>query len=110
MPTRESATGAARTPEPKLRPRSPVLRSTQPRACRTSAGAGGTGNAGPGDGVGQGAYRRRGDAMWMIELHHGQGVPTQLQYEGDKVRIGRGRQNDIRLSGWGVSRRHAEIF
>jgi pilus assembly protein CpaF len=48
--------------------------------------------------------------MWTIELHHGQGVPTLLQHESGTVRIGRGRQNDLRLSGWGVSRTHAEIF
>jgi pilus assembly protein CpaF len=48
--------------------------------------------------------------MWTIELHNGEGGPTQLRHDGGKLRIGRDEQNDIRLAGWRVSRRHAEIF
>jgi pilus assembly protein CpaF len=48
--------------------------------------------------------------MWTIELHNGGAAPTRLQHDGSKVRIGRDQQNDIRLGGWRVSRKHAEIF
>jgi pilus assembly protein CpaF len=48
--------------------------------------------------------------MWTIELSNGQGQPTRLQHPGGKVRIGRDSGNEVRLSGWRVSRRHAEIF
>jgi pilus assembly protein CpaF len=48
--------------------------------------------------------------MWTIDLSGGGGGATQLKRESSKVRIGRDAENDVRLSGWRVSRRHAEVF
>ena len=48
--------------------------------------------------------------MWTIDLSNGDGASTQLKRTGSRVRVGRDADNDVRLSGWRVSRRHAEIF
>jgi pilus assembly protein CpaF len=48
--------------------------------------------------------------MWTIQLHNGDGRATQSQHDGGRVCIGRDEHNDIRLSGWRVSRKHAEVF
>jgi len=48
--------------------------------------------------------------MWTIDLSNGDGASTQLKRTGSRVRIGRDADSDVRLNGWRVSRRHAEIF
>jgi pilus assembly protein CpaF len=48
--------------------------------------------------------------MWTIDLTNGDDRASRLQYEGGKVRIGRDAENDVRLSSWRVSRKHAEVF
>ena len=48
--------------------------------------------------------------MWTIDLTDGSSRSTRLQYEAGKVRIGRDLDNEVRLSSWRVSRKHAEIF
>jgi pilus assembly protein CpaF len=48
--------------------------------------------------------------MWTIDLSNGESGSTRLTRDGGKLRIGRDADNDVRLSSWRVSRRHAEIF
>src|SRR5690348_7024678 len=46
--------------------------------------------------------------MWAIQLQDGKGEAQQLSF--GKVKIGRDADCDLRLSGWRVSGKHAELF
>jgi pilus assembly protein CpaF len=48
--------------------------------------------------------------MWTIHLKPADGEPSDLTFNRGKVRIGRDADNDVKLPGWRVSRRHAELF
>jgi pilus assembly protein CpaF len=48
--------------------------------------------------------------MWNIRLQPESGQPTDLSFPAGKVRIGRDADSDVKLAGWRVSRKHAELF
>jgi pilus assembly protein CpaF len=48
--------------------------------------------------------------MWSVQLQDSKGQISQTDFAAGKVRIGRNGECDVRLSGWRVSDRHAELF
>jgi len=48
--------------------------------------------------------------MWTIRVHNGKPQATVLQLPPGRLRIGRDAQCELRLSGWRVADRHAELF
>jgi pilus assembly protein CpaF len=48
--------------------------------------------------------------MWSIHLLDSSGQQSEPRFSGSKVRIGRDADCDLKLSGWRVSGRHAELF
>jgi pilus assembly protein CpaF len=49
--------------------------------------------------------------MWSVLLQPADGPPSDLSFaKGNKLKIGREADNDVKLAGWRVSRRHAELF
>src|SRR5215813_14197196 len=48
--------------------------------------------------------------MWSVQLRDSKGQVSQTDFATGKVRIGRSGECDVRLSGWRVSDRHAELF
>jgi pilus assembly protein CpaF len=48
--------------------------------------------------------------MWLIQIQSEGEQPAELNLPQGKVRIGRDAENEVRLTGWRVSRKHAELF
>ena len=48
--------------------------------------------------------------MWSVQLRQAEGPPSDLSFPKAKVRIGRDADSDVKLAGWRVSRKHAELF
>jgi pilus assembly protein CpaF len=48
--------------------------------------------------------------MWSVQLQPAEGQPSDLSFPQGKVRIGRDADNEVKLTGWRVSRKHAELF
>ncbi len=48
--------------------------------------------------------------MWNVQLRSDDGPPSDLSFAQGRLKIGRDADNDLKLSGWRVSRKHAELF
>jgi pilus assembly protein CpaF len=48
--------------------------------------------------------------MWSVHLQNNDGPGQDLSFGQGKVRIGRDADNDVKLTGWRISRKHAELF
>ncbi|SPE25133.1 FHA domain containing protein [Burkholderiales bacterium] len=48
--------------------------------------------------------------MWNIRMQSDNGQPSDLRFPAGKVKIGRDADADLKLSGWRVSGKHAELF
>jgi len=48
--------------------------------------------------------------MWSVQLRPADGQPSDLSFPQGRVKIGRDADSDVKLAGWRISRRHAELF
>src|SRR5882762_5590960 len=48
--------------------------------------------------------------MWNVQLRPADGQPSDLSFPQGKVKVGRDADNDVKLTGWRVSRKHVELF
>jgi pilus assembly protein CpaF len=48
--------------------------------------------------------------MWTVHLRPADGQPAHLNFPKGKVKIGRDADNEVKLAGWRVSPKHAELF
>jgi pilus assembly protein CpaF len=48
--------------------------------------------------------------MWSLSVQPAEGLSSEASFAKAKLKIGRDADNDVKLAGWRVSRKHAELF